>query len=298
MAHFEQVLVLAEPFVVLLAVIAFLRSGTAKRLPALTTYLALRGSSAVFFNWILAGGGMPQCGTSLYTIYFYSYWIYYIAAAVSLFFAVQEVFDRVMEPVPGLRRLGLLAFRWVCIVSLIVAVGAVGFPAAIAVAGRSASFATMVGPIGVEMMRCADILELCILAFLALSIHALGRSFRSRLFGVALGFGIQASTELVFAALNARYPGMTSSSALFEECGILLALCVWIGYFLVPQPQAEGQIVVLPPQSMLARWNSLANGLGQSPQVAPAQPATGFFLQDIEGVVERVLAKNPIISSR
>jgi hypothetical protein len=35
------------------------------------------------------------------------------------------------------------------------------------------------------------------------------------------------------------------------------------------------------------------------PQVAAAaQPVTGFFLQDIEGVVERVLAKNPVVTNR
>ncbi len=56
-------------------------------------------------------------------------------------------------------------------------------------------------------------------------------------------------------------------------------------------------MVVLPPQSMLARWNSLAKGLGQLSQPAVAGAPTGFFLQDIEGVVDRVLAKNPVVVS-
>lgn len=288
MAPLEHYLLLLEPLLVLGIALTIFQSGAAKRFPALVSYLLLRGGSAVFFNWIL---GMPQCGHLPYAIYYYSFWIYYIAAAVALFFAVQEVFERVMEPVPGLRRLGLLAFRWVCIVSAIVAVGAVVLPTA-------TSVASLVGPLSMEMMRCADILNLCLLAFLALSIHALGRSFRSRLFGIALAFGLQAATELVFTAVATSGTGLNSSTNAFQQAGMTAALLVLGGYFLVPEPQAEGHMVVLPPQSVLARWNALANGLGQSPQVAPAQPATGFFLQDIEGVVERVLAKNPVISPR
>ena len=298
MAQLEHFLVSAEPVLVLLAGLAFFRSGSARRLPALTTYFIVRGVSVVFLNWVLCYNGMPQCGTTLYTVFFYSYWLLFIAAAVSLFFVVQEVFDRVMEPVPGLRRLGLLAFRWVSIVSVIVAIGAVALPAAMA--NHTQASHDILGPIGLEVARCIDILELCLLAFLGLSIHSLGRSFRSRLFGIGLGFGLQAAAELIATALLSQYSGsaLSSSANIFLEGSTLFVLLIWTTYFLLPEPKTESSMLVLPPTSMLARWNSLANGLGQTPQVMPAQPATGFFLQDIEGVVERVLAKNPVIAPR
>jgi len=57
-------------------------------------------------------------------------------------------------------------------------------------------------------------------------------------------------------------------------------------------------MIVLPPNSMLARWNALAKGLGQMPEPVMAGAPTGFFLQDIEGVVDRVLAKNPVVAPR
>ena len=120
---------------------------------------------------------------------------------------------------------------------------------------------------------------------------------RSRLFGIGLGFGVQAASELVTSALLARYPGLSSPANLFLEITTTLVLLTWTVYFVVPEPEAERNLIVLPPQSMLARWNALAKGLGQLPEVAVAQP-TGFFLQDIESVVDRVLAKNPAMMTR
>ncbi|HEX3662864.1 MAG TPA: hypothetical protein VHU89_15625 [Acidobacteriaceae bacterium] len=294
MNHLQDVLIKLEPAFLLIAAVAFFRSGAARRLPALAAYFVVRGAQAVFLETVLSlwGDGMPACNTLRYQVYFYGYWISYIACAVTIFFVVQEVFKRVMEPVPGLRRLGLMAFRWVSIVSLVVCVGAVALPAAFA-----STSGDRIGPVGLQLARCVSVMELCLLAFLALSIHALGRSFRSRLFGVGLGFGVQAAADLIFTALSARFPGLSSTAALSLQALTTLVLVTWTVYFIVPEPAVERKMVVLPPQSMLARWNSLAKGLGQLSQPAVAGAPTGFFLQDIEGVVDRVLAKNPVIVS-
>ncbi len=292
MAHLEDLLFGAEPLFVLLAAIAFFKSGSARRLPALATYFVVRASSLVFLEAVYYIGGPIQGHTFRYTAYFYGYWISYVAAAVAIFFVVQEVFRQVLEPVPGLRRLGLLAFRWISIISAVIALGAIGLPASVA-----ATNGDRIGPIALQMVRYVSVMEICLLAFLALSIHAFGRSFRSRLFGIGLGFGMQAALELVASALQAG-SGLHSAMNLVLQITTTVALLTWFAYFVLPEPQEERSIIVLPPQSALARWNALANGLGQAPQVATAQPASGFFLQDIEGVVERVLAKNPAVSAR
>ena len=44
-----------------------------------------------------------------YVWYFYICWTSYIICAIAIFFVIQEMFRHVMEPLPGLRRLGLLA---------------------------------------------------------------------------------------------------------------------------------------------------------------------------------------------
>lgn len=294
MAHLQDILTRLEPAFLLIAAIAFFRSGAARRLPALATYFSVRATQTLFFEVVLHvwGEGLPLCNTLRYSFYFYGYWISYLINAVAIFFVVQEVFKRAMEPVPGLRRLGLMAFRWVSIVSAVVCVGAIALPDAMMQGGTD-----RLATICLQTARCVSVMELCLLAFLALSIHALGRSFRSRLFGVGLGFGLQAGADLVFTALSARYPGLTSTAALGLQAATTVVLVSWSVYFLVPEPAVERKMVVLPPQSMLARWNSLAKGLGQLSQPAVAGAPTGFFLQDIEGVVDRVLAKNPVVVS-
>ncbi|HTX40739.1 MAG TPA: hypothetical protein VMD25_02835 [Acidobacteriaceae bacterium] len=292
MAHLQDLLVAAEPLFLIIAAIAFFRSGSARRLPALATYFALRAVSLVYLEAVYYIGG-PMWGHQLrYAAYFYGYWISYVASAVAIFFVVQEVFRNVLEPVPGLRRLGLLAFRWISIISAVIAIGAIALPASVA-----ATNGDRMGPIALQMMRYVSVMEICLLAFLALSVHAFGRSFRSRLFGIGLGFGIQAAMELITSALQAG-AAIHSVVNLAQQITTTAALVTWFTYFVLPEPREEQSIIVLPPQSALARWNALANGLGQAPQVATTQPASGFFLQDIEGVVERVLAKNPAVSSR
>lgn len=293
MAHLLDILTRLEPLFLLIAALSFFGSRSARKFPALATYFVVRGTSVLMLEACMLGNAMPKCGTISYTIYFYTYWISYVACAITIFFVVQEVFKRVMEPVPGLRRLGLIAFRWVSIVSIVVAVGAIAVPQS-----AMATNGDRIGPIALETMRCVSVMELCLLAFLALAIHALGRSFRSRLFGIGLGFGLQAVTELIGCALVARDPThLTSGANLFVECVTSCAILTWVAYFVVPEPAAERKLIVLPPQSMMSRWNALASGIGQTPEVSLA-PATGFFLQDIENVVDRVLAKNPVIASR
>lgn len=295
MVHLQDILIRLEPLFLLLAAFAFFRSKSARRYPALAVYFIVRGAQLLYLQIVLNvwGNGMPACTSVRYTAYFWGYWISYLAIGISIFFVVQEVFKRVMEPVPGLRRLGLMAFRWVSIVSVVVTVGAIALPAGLQAAG---SFQP--APVAIQTMRCVSVMELCLLAFLALTIHALGRSFRSRLFGLSLGFGLEAAANLVFTAMSNNYPGLVSTAALGLQIATTMVLVVWASYFFAPEPAAERNMIVLPPQSMLSRWNALAKGLGQMPQPAVAGAPTGFFLADIEGVVDRVLAKNPVIVPR
>jgi len=295
MSPLFEILFKLEPLFLALAAVAFFKSRSAQRLPAFASYVVVRliqvVSLEVIYHW---GGTPPVCPSTRYAVYFYGYWISYVAVATCIFFVVQEVFKRVMEPVPGLRRLGLLAFRWISIVSIVVAVGAVALPAT-AIPSNNGD---RIGPLCLQSMRCVSVLELCLLAFLALTIHALGRSFRSRLFGISLGFGLQAATELVFTAISARYPGLDSAANSAQQIVVTFVLVTWTVYFLMPEPTAERNMIVLPPTSMLSRWNALAKGLGQMPEPVVAGTPTGFFLQDIEGVVDRVLAKNPVVAPR
>jgi hypothetical protein len=297
MEHLQDIFIRLEPVLVVLAAFSFFRSKSAQRLPALATYLVVRLVSLAYLQIVFYFGGdlTNTTNSAGYEAYFYGFWITYVASTVSIFFVVQEVFKRVMEPIPGLRRLGLMAFRWISVVSIVVAVGGVALPNALATHTDNAN---KIGPVCVQMMRCVSVMELCLLAFLALSVHSLGRSFRSRLFGIGLGFGMQAAADLIYSAIPARCPGLISFANFLDQSVTLAVLVTWAVYFAVREPEAERNMIVLPPSSMLARWNALAKGLGQMPEPVMAGAPTGFFLQDIEGVVDRVLAKNPVVAPR
>ncbi|HEX4008166.1 MAG TPA: hypothetical protein VHX60_18475 [Acidobacteriaceae bacterium] len=293
MVHLQVLLTKLEPVLLLIAAVAFLRSGSARRFPALATYFAVRGAFVLGLDAVLWNNQVPVYGSPRYIAYFWGFWLQYLVCAIVIFFVVQEIFKRVMEPVPGLRRLGLLTFRWIAIVSAVVSVGAIAMPASTRDAGSY-----LLCEIGLHVMRCVSIMELCLMAFLALTIHTLGRSFRSRLFGVGLGFGLQAASDLIGSAMLTKFPAMDSPVNGAMQVMTSVVLIAWAVYFMVPEPSAERRMIVLPPSSVMARWNALAKGIGQAPEAAVAAQPSGFFLQDIEGVVDRVLAKNPIVVGR
>ena len=245
MVHLQELLIRLEPILVVLAAFSFFKSRSAQRLPAMATYLVVRLASLAYLEIVYNyGGGIAATNSIRYRAYFYGYWFTYLAITVSIFFVTQEIFKRVMEPVPGLRRLGLLAFRWISVVSIVVAVGAIALPNALSEHSQNAD---KIGSICVQTVRCVSVMEISLLAFLALSIHSLGRSFRSRLFGLGLGFGLQAAADLVSAAIPVRCPGLISAADLLDQVFTTVVLLTWAVYFLMPEPEAERNMIVLPP---------------------------------------------------
>ena len=281
-----NILEFAEPVLIWLSLVFFLKSGMSRRFPAMMTYLGLRAGSAVILEVILNLHRFVSIDNTLqYSVYFYTYWSFYTLGAIAIFFVIQEIFCHVTEPVPGIRRFGLLAFRWVAIISFIISVSS-----SLPLKGVGAGLMS----IGFQVMRCVSILELCLLAFLALFIHSLGRSFRSVAFGIALGFGVQAAMELILSVVATRSSVLDVNINLALQVVITCVLTGWMAYFLLPQPEAELEAITLPVSSSLIRWDEIASALGHStPHVAVGQ-AGAFFLQDVEQVVDKVLTKNSI----
>ena len=281
-----NILEFAEPVLIWLSLIFFMKSGMSKRFPAMMTYLGLRAGSAVILEIILNLHRVVSIDNTLqYSIYFYAYWSFYTLGAIAIFFVIQEIFCHVTEPVPGIRRFGLLAFRWVAIISVIISVSS-AFP----LKGLGAGLMSF----GFQVMRCVSILELCLLAFLALFIHSLGRSFRSMAFGVALGFGVQAAMELILSVAATRSSVLDVNINLALQVVITCVLAGWMTYFLLPEPEAEREAITLPVSSPLIRWNEIASALGHSTPHVAVGPARATFLQDVEQVVDKILTKNSI----
>lgn len=133
------------------------------------------------------------------------------------------------------------------------------------------------------------------LVFVALSVHALGLSFRSRIFGIGFGLGLTASVDLIAGLVLQHNSNMYGYANVSSECMSFVAITIWAVYFLKKEPVR--QPVTLPVTSQLLRWNEIANALGhKGGQVVVGQPS--FFLQDVEKVVDRVLTKNAVNEPR
>lgn len=286
----EHYLMYAEPLLSLVVLIAFLKSGLARRLPATRNYLFLRiGSTILLYGILEMHHLIAIAGTTQYQIYFYTYWTLYLAGAVLIFFVIREIYSELMRPVPHLRRLGMMAFRWAVAISCIFAgivLFSAGFVPAHNLGGKLVYLAQL-------SFRSVSVLELCLLAFVVLTIHSMGRSFRSPLFGIALGLGIEAASEfLVNTVVIWRHEKVWSAANLVTEGVIVAVLLTWTVYFLLPERKENAVVFAAPEPSPLIRWNDVAQALGHSSPRVAAGASTGFFLQDVERVVDRVLARN------
>jgi hypothetical protein len=276
-----SMMVAAEFLLSALLAFLFWKKGLRRRFPAMGAYLALRVASNPILAGLFIACGQPW-GRNLFMSYFTLYWAVYIASAVLIYFICLEVFRSALSSLPGLLKFGLVIFRWAVLVSVIVTFAALPF------ASRGI---WIIPDVATALMRSVSLLELCLLAFLCLSMNALRLSVRDLAFGLALGFGVMSSTDFIFASLTARFARLTSPLQFVNESGILFALGAWVAYCALPEPVRKP--VTMPVNSTIYRWNEIASALGHTgTQVAVQQPANSFFLNDVEHVVERVLNRN------
>jgi hypothetical protein len=265
----------------------FWKKGFHRRFPAMGSYLALRVISAPVLCLLLLGqsGQLPafqQFQDTSAQAYFLVYWAVYLVSAVLLFFICMEVFRSALSTLPGLLKFGIVIFRWAVLVSAIVTLSSVS------VVHRGL---LALPDIAISLMRSVSLLELCVLAFLCLSMNALHLSVRDLAFGIALGFGVMSANDFVTVSLISRFASLTAPLQFVYESVILFALSTWMVYCARPEPARMP--VVMPVNSTIYRWNEIASALGHTgTQVAVPQQANGFFLTDVENVVEKVLNRN------
>jgi hypothetical protein len=278
-----SVLVVAETL--LWAALAFLfwRRGFQRRFRATGAYLFLRAAAGAFLLLLLELESTPWGPAHrLGTVYFYSYFAMYVASAVLLYSICIEVFRAALSPFPSIANLTVVVFRWAVVASAILGFASMSYGKG----GIAAIFGISYG-----LMRSMSILEICLLAFLCLTMNALRMSPRDMAFGIALGFGVMSAGDFVLAAWVNFYGTVNDPVQFVAESLILAALGVWVTYCLLPEPAPRP--VLLPANSTIYRWNEIASALGHpGTKVAIQQPANSFFLSDVERVVEKVLARN------
>ena len=265
------------------AVLGFLfwKKKLQRRFPAMGIYLALRVASMPVLLLLFSGDSIIRSQMWLIS-YFYAYWAVYLASAALLFLVCIEVFKSALSAFTGLMKLGILIFRWAVLASVIVTFSTVSF---------SHRGILLIADIALGLMRSVSVLELCLLAFLCLSMNALRLSIRDVSFGLALGFGLMSANDFVVVSLMSHNTSLTAPLQFVHQTIVLAAIGTWVAYCALPEPARKP--VVVAANSTIYRWNEIASALGHTgTQVAVQQPANSFFLTDVEKVVDKVLNRS------
>lgn len=263
----------------------FWSKGLNRRFPAMGYYLTLRAISTPILMLVLREESQPWGEARLIIlgkIYYFGFFATYLAAVVLLFFICIEVFRSALAAFPGITKLAIVIFRWAAVVSVIVSLSSINYT------NRGLH---IIADVSYGLMHSVSVLELCLLAFLCLSMNALRLTVRDLSFGIALGFGVLSSGDFILAAWSSRIVSHNDPVEFIYESLILATLSIWMVYCILPEPVRKP--VLMPANSTIYRWNEIASALGHTgTRVAVQQPANSFFLSDVEHVVEKVLARN------
>lgn len=196
-----------------------------------------------------------------YNIYFFTAWISALAEALLIIGVIYHVYNEAMRPMQGLQRLGRIIFHWVAVVSIALSIAIAAGPHSSIGGGWVGSIASVAG----QVQQGVSVLTLCLLLFVCFATRPLGLTFRSRIFGVALGLGVMTSAFLVQAAWFATVGAQSLYSPIYlvSTVGSLISICIWGTYFALPEP--EHKMILLPTTSPFFTWNRISEALGDEP---------------------------------
>jgi hypothetical protein len=182
-------------------------------------------------------------------------WLLGNAVSIVLRFAiVSEIFSNVFRSYPSLQEFGKMVFQWATAVLMIVAV--------VLVAYASGNETDQVTVALNAVDRTASIVQCGLLVLLVLLSRFLSFSWRSYVFGIALGLGIFASVELGVSAVRAHTTGVVPVNdflTMFTMGVYHCCVLFWIITLLLPERGASRVTVV--PAHNLDRWNDALSRL-------------------------------------
>jgi hypothetical protein len=204
--------------------------------------------------------------------YFDAYWT---GNAISVLLAVtvmDEILHHLLEQYGGIQSLASLVFRWACGLLLLLSI-VNAFSSQQASADRVVS-AVLAFDRSVRVMQCG----LCFL--LLLLCRSLRNCWRQHIFGIALGFGIFASIELMLVSIVMHFgDGPSAVVSLIKSTAYNAVTLLWIMYL----RRSSESILVLDVAPQLSALNVAL--------VASTQEGDIGFLSMVEQAVDRVLSR-------
>jgi hypothetical protein len=188
------------------------------------------------------------------------------------FLVIHEVFVDVFRMFHTLRDLGSVLFKWAGLVMLLVA-------AVVSVSTNSPDMSPWMQAI-VTSQRCVRMIQVGMVLFLLFFANFVGVSRRQHSFGVALGFGSFAVSELIlissWVGSHLGGPWLSVLNMTAYNCSLVL----WLGYVAVKRPARDISRSLLQPQ----RWEQ---SLSDIHHPLPADSLIPMF----EGMVDRALSR-------
>jgi hypothetical protein len=213
-----------------------------------------------------------------YKRYFWAYWSGEAVNAVLSFKVIHEIFLDVFRPYHSLRDLGTPIFKWAGVVMLLVSV---------VVAASNTYTQDPVVHAVITLERSVRMVQVGLILFLTLFSGFLGVSRRQYSFGISLGFGVFAGTELMLLALTEGQIIHQGNYNLIYMLTYDASILIWLTYSLLPIVTRDASMNQLQTQ----RWE---RGLAD---LQPATPANDSLIPMFEGMVERAFSKSSNLQS-
>ncbi len=232
-----------------------------------------------FFSYILFQTLKSACLFVVYRYFPESYFdAYWTGNAVSVIFTVavmDEILRSLFKEYGGIQILGTTIFRWSCGLLLLLAI--LGAWSSSEAGGDRVVAAVFSFDRSVRLMQVGLFLVLMLLC------RFLRNYSRQQVFGIALGFGVFASVELILVSFVMWYGnGQEAVISLLKSTAYNAVTLVWIGY-LKQQPQ------LVPRVEAATHENTL--GMAWATSGAVPDPDASFMLR-VEQAVDRVLSRS------
>jgi hypothetical protein len=237
----------------------------------------LRLTFPLFFSYILFQLLKSVC---LWLVYRYAYPDYFDAYwtgnAISVFLALlvmDEIWRQLFGSYQGFQKLGSLLFRWACVLLFLIAV-------VVATSTQHTNADRVIAAVftfdrTMRLMQCGLVFLLVVLSRFVRSI------WRRQVFGIALGFGIFASVELILVSIASRYGGShVATISLIKSMSYNTVTLLWIGYVRLASPAPRA----LPAEPQFEDWNVALLASSGAVMDSP-------FITMVEDAVDRVLSR-------
>ncbi len=273
----------AEFLIWLAAVVTAWRAKLHRTYPAAICFITIKLLIAGAYSILILHYPKGASGAGYaYKLFFDAYWLAYLLATLAIFFSIEQIIRRVLSPLPGLSKLGVLVYRFTGALTMFIAL------TAHLLQMHSMSFYLWLQAVYTSFAMCMCVFEITLMSLLIATATRLGLSFRTRIFGLSLGICLLGLADLVSLASQGAGASRWAGLDAFSEPVTLIALLMWCCYFVLPE-QRRGAMM-LNRSSTLMRWNEIVSQLGIGPQ--PAVDATPSFMSDVEGVVTRIMERN------